>query len=98
MCIRQSLYLEAPLAGEALNQLTCKKDGAQFIQPGDVLPAWTDVANPGWVVYVDRKMHVHLLGNNLINMYLVVYIMLHQKPSKGTTHGSPHILACEFFQ
>lgn len=47
MCIRQFLYLEDPLADETLNQLTYKKYGAQFIQPGDVLPAHVDAAKLG---------------------------------------------------
>lgn len=47
MCVRQFLYLEDPLADETLNQVTYKKYGAQFIQPEDVLPTYTDAAKLG---------------------------------------------------
>lgn len=95
MCIRQFLYLEGPLADETLNQLTYKKYGAQSIQPGDVLPAYTVAAKLGWVKYAERKMYAHLIGNNIINMYQKVYIMPHQKPTKNI--GSPQELACVVF-
>lgn len=54
MWIRRFLYLEEPLADETLNQPTWKKYGAQYIQRGDVMPAYTDAAKLGWVKYVDR--------------------------------------------
>lgn len=52
MCIRQLLYLEEPLADETLNQITYKKYGAQYIQLGDVLSAYTKAAILAWVKYV----------------------------------------------
>lgn len=50
---------------------------------------------PNWVKYVDRKMYVDLLGNNIINTCQKVRVMPHQKPTKNI--GSPQVWACVFF-